>query len=72
MAPIAIDMELKNTVFLIAPVQFSEVSSNRNIIYPIIKYSTEHFIFCHEHVFFSTDFAGFRCPARIFQKACTV
>ena len=25
MAPIANDMELKNTVFLIAPVQFSEV-----------------------------------------------
>ena len=31
---------------------------NRNIIYPILKYSTKYFIFCHVHVF-STDFAGF-------------
>ena len=54
-----IDMELENTVFLIAPVQFS-VGKNCNVIYPILKYSTKYFIFCHVHVFSSTDFAGFR------------
>ena len=31
---------------------------NQNIIYPILKYSTKYFIFCHVHVF-STDFAKF-------------
>ena len=51
MASNAIDMELKNTVFLIAPVQFSVVL-NCNIIYPILKYTTKYFIFCHVHVFF--------------------
>ena len=25
---------------------------NRNIIYPILKYNTRYFIFCHVHVFF--------------------
>ena len=56
MASNAIDMELENTVFLIVPVQFSVVRIN--IIYPVLKYSTRYFIFCHIHVF-STDFMGF-------------
>ena len=46
----AIGMKLENTVFLITPVQFSVVKIVIIIIYPILKYSTKYFIFCHVHV----------------------
>ena len=53
----AIDMELENTVFLIAPVQFSVV----RIIILFIQFSntvqnTSYFVM---YMFLSTDFAGF-------------
>ena len=74
-----IDMELETTVFLIAPdecinrsrrVQFSALGKKHNIIYPILKYSTKYFIFCHIYVF-STDFAGF-CKILLIARFCTI
>ena len=47
----------KYCVFNRSSVVFS--GKNRNIIYPILKYRTKYVIFCHVHVFFSTDFAKF-------------
>ena len=62
MASNAIDMELKNTVFLIAPVQFSVV----RIVILFIQFSNTVqntlYYFCHVHVFFlliSRDFMKF-------------
>ena len=44
---------------------------NRNIIYPILNYSTKYVIFCHVHVFFPTDFAGF-CEILLIARSCAI
>ena len=52
----------KYCVFNCSSLVFS--GKNRNIIYPILKYSKKYVIFCHVHVFFPTDFAGFCGPVQ--------
>ena len=84
MASNAIDMELENIVFLIAPVQFSVVRIILLFINSQIQYKILHILSCT--CFFSNDFAEFckilliACSCKIFgqfhkiakfQKACS-
>ena len=70
MASNAIDMELENIVFLIAPVQFSVV----RIVILFMQFSntvqnTSYFVM---YMFFSTDFAGFRKILLIAQSCAII
>ena len=66
----AIDMELENTVFLIAPVQFSVV----RIVMLFIQFSntvqlnTSDFVM---QIFFSADLMGFR-EILLIARSCTI
>ena len=70
MASNAIDMELENTVFLIAPVQFSVV----RIVMLFIQFSntvqlnTSDFVM---HIFFSADLMGFH-EILLIARSCTI
>ena len=69
MASNAIDMKLENTVFLIAPVQFSVV----RIVILFIQFSNaaQNASYFVMYKFVSTDFAGFR-EVTLIARSCAI